>query len=325
MTLSNAYYTATAILGRPRPFVLYHKPTSRCDCKCVFCNSWQHQAQRYDVRPTSDIISLLNNARAGKITTYTLWGGEPLMVKDLPVWLQHAKKIGLRTIMCTSGFNLDVRAKEVAPFIDVLLLSIEATGSRHDKIRRKPGLFEKAFQGLDVFKKHSHGTIIIWCNIGRYNNKYIKDIARLAKEQNIYVEFFPAALFPGYNDDLILNKAEKMQVFSLILDLKKKGFPIHNTEYGLDLMRTARRFKCNTARISIFVVPDGTAFPCDPYLVSKEISYGDIRDLDIKKIPSTSSYRKAIEKLAHCNKCLLPCVSHAADNLFRQTVRRIVQ
>jgi MoaA/NifB/PqqE/SkfB family radical SAM enzyme len=323
MTLSNAYYTATAVIGRPRPFVLYHKPTSRCDCRCIFCNSWQHQARESDILATSDIISLLNNARAAKLTTYTLWGGEPLLVDDLPIWLRHAKKIGMRTIMCTSGFHLDACAEDIAPFIDVLLLSIEATNTRHDEIRRRRGLFQNALQGLNRFKEHSRGTVTIWCNVGQYNKDQVENIARFADEQGVCVEFFPVTVFPGYNDDLVLDKEERQNVFSLVLRLKKKGLPISNTNYGLNLMRTSQPFICNTARISVFVNPDGKMYPCDPYMVSEDISYGDFREVDIKGIPCTRSYRKAVANLPQCNKCLLPCVSHAADDLFVQMLRRI--
>lgn len=277
-----------------------------------------------DVLPTSKIISLLDNARTAGMTTYTLWGGEPLLAEDLPRWLVHAKKIGMRTIMCTSGFHLNARAEEVAPYIDMLLLSIEAVGSRQDEIRRKRGLFKNMVKGLNAFKRYTHGMITIWSNIGRYNREQVKKIAEFADEQNISVEFFPTTLFPGYNENMILDKDERQEVFSMILDFKKKGFPIYNTEYGLNLMRSSRTFKCNTARISIFVYPDGELYPCDPYLVSKKISYGDINDVDIKKIPHTDSYKKAVEKLTQCNKCLLPCVSHTADGLFLQTIRRLM-
>ncbi len=324
MDFLSIFDTTTAIIGKSRPFVLYHKPTSRCDCQCIFCDSWQHQSSKEDSLPTPQIIALLDNARAAGMTTYTLWGGEPLLVEDLPQLLLHAKRIGMRTVICTSGFHLDTRAREIASGVDVLLLSIEATGSRQDELRRKKGLFKNVVKGLNTYKKHTHGKIILWSNVGLHNRKLIRNIAEFADEQNIYVEFFPVALFSGYNEDLILDMDERREVFSMILNLKKEGLPVYNTKYGLNLMRSSRPFKCNTARISIFVCPDGKMYPCDPYLVSKKISYGDINDVDIKKIPDTDAYKKAVVQLARCKKCLLPCVSHTADSLFIQTIRRLI-
>lgn len=323
MTLNNILKTAGSVIGKSRPIVLYHKPTDRCECRCVFCNFWKKQPAENDVLPTENIISMLDNAREAGFAAYSLWGGEPLMVEPLPEYLQHAKKIGLRTIMCTAGSLLKERSPDVAPNVDHLLLSMEATGESLDKIRGYRGLFERVLSGLDEFKRHSDGEITIWCNVGRHNKEKLEDIAQFALEKDINVEFFPTFLFKNYNENLILNKDERFNVFSRALELKKEGFPILNNEYALKLMRDSCKYRCNMVQLSIHVIPDGSIYPCESRIVSDKYYYGNIKEVDLKDIKDSDRYKMAVKELSQCNKCLLPCVAQTADNLLFQGIRRL--
>lgn len=59
MRLKNKARTALAMIGPARPIILYHKPTSRCDCRCQFCDTWK-QPGNEEVLPSPKAISLLD-------------------------------------------------------------------------------------------------------------------------------------------------------------------------------------------------------------------------------------------------------------------------
>ncbi|HIE06089.1 MAG TPA: radical SAM protein [bacterium (Candidatus Stahlbacteria)] len=320
--LKNLLRTIAAIFF-PRPIFLFHKPTARCDCRCHFCDFWQNQPDRDDVLPTPEILSFLNLAKSAGFTTYILWGGEPLLVKDLPIWLKYTKTIGMETMFCTSGNYLSERAETVGPFTDRLILSIEAIGAKHDEIRGYPGLFNRVVEGLKRFKNVSDAQVIIWSHINRDNKNEVAGIARFAQQFKVKVEFFPTTRYSGYNEGMILNTQERETVLENVRELKRRGYPVNNTWYALDLMKSGRSFRCNIPLLSIQVYPDGLIYPCEKRVIPDLKPYGHINEIDLKKLFTSEVFQKESRRLLQCNNCLLPCVAHLADDLPIQGVRRV--
>jgi MoaA/NifB/PqqE/SkfB family radical SAM enzyme len=256
------------------------------------------------------------------MTMYTVWGGEPLLVEDLPAWLRRARELGMMTTVCTSGFRLPERASELAGHVDQLLLSLEAVGARQDQIRATPGLFERLSRGLQEFKRRSRGDVIVWSNLSRENRDQIQAIAQWARDEKVGVEFFPAALYPGYNEKLVLSPAERVEVFTEVLDLKKQGYPIANTAYALELMRSGRPFRCNLPRLAVQVSAQGEIYHCEPRLIPDLTSLGNLEQMDFQAFARSRVYRQGWKKLSTCNACLFPCVANMADSLLLQALRR---
>jgi len=318
----NKIRTARALLGPPRPFILYHKPTARCDCHCRFCDFWKG-GEAENLMTNEEVLDMIDRAHAAGFTTYTLWGGEPLIAEEVGQWLASARSHGMQTVMCTAGKRLSERASEIGPHLERLLLSVEATGERHNSLRGTPGLFEAVTKGIDEFKRNSKGEITFWSNLTRENVDQVDNIARFAREKGAVVEFFPAALYPGYNEELVLSPEERKEVFGSIKDLKRSGLPVANTNYALDLMGSGRPFRCNLARLAVQVGPDGSVFACETRVLPDLDSYGDARTLDFSGLPKSVGYKKAVKRLSSCNLCLLPCVANMADGLFHQVSRKI--
>jgi MoaA/NifB/PqqE/SkfB family radical SAM enzyme len=317
-----AIRTGWGIVGPPRPLILYHLPTLRCECRCRFCDSWQDQPGEDDCLPAAPILSLLERSRAAGMTIYAVWGGEPLLAEPLPEWLRRARALGMMTTICTSGSHLEERAQEIAPHIDKLLLSLEAVGERHDRVRGNPGLFARVVTGLREYRRQGGGKVVLWSNISRETMDQVEDIARLAREEKIGVEFFPLSAFPGYNERMVLARDERERVFAEVEDLKRRGYPVFNHFHALEIMRTGRPFQCNLARMAVQVFPDGRVFACYLRLNPDLKPYGNMAELDLAGLRKSAAYQEARESLARCNACLLPCVANMADSLTSQALRR---
>ena len=245
------------------------------------------------------------------------------MVDDLPIWLAHAKSLGMRTMFCTSGRRLKERSDEIAPLTDRLIISLEAIGVRQDEIRRTKGLFKKIVAGLMRFKERSSSEIIIWSHINRENQDEVERIAQFAQDLRIKVEFFPTTTYCGYNEAIILDDSARSEIFNTIKKLKRSGYPINNTWYALELMRSHRKFQCNIPRLSIQVYPDGMVYPCESRMIPDIRPYGHINGIDLKRLTSSMVFREESQRLKECNSCLLPCVAHLSDFLLMQGVRKI--
>ena len=128
-TPANLMRKAYAYLS-PRPVILLHKPTKRCDCLCSFCDAWKDQPEVEDTAPTEKILDLQARARRAGMTDYTVWGGEPLMATELPLFLKNAQRLGFETTVCSSGQLLEERAADVAPGRLRLFPNSNRAGSR---------------------------------------------------------------------------------------------------------------------------------------------------------------------------------------------------
>jgi MoaA/NifB/PqqE/SkfB family radical SAM enzyme len=322
MKLTNQIRTGLALLRGGRPFVLFHKPTARCDCRCKFCDSWISQPEADDTLPSDLILDVLDRAARAGFTTYTVWGGEPLLVKALPEWLARARSHGMQTVVCTSAYRLSERADEVAPHIERLLVSLEALGERLNKIRGTAGLFERVVSGIADYRRAGGGQITVWSNLTRENMDQVEALAGFARDQGLLIEFFPARPFLGCNEKLVLDHAEGQEVFARVKDLKRRGFPVNNTNYSLDLMDGSRPFRCNIPRLSVQVNARGEIWPCESRTMPGFEPLGNIENFDFNSLAGSETHRRLAGSLSSCNRCLLPCVGHLADGLILQAMRK---
>lgn len=228
----------------------------------------------------------------------------------------------METVVCTSGSRLAERAREIGPYLDRLLLSLEAVGEKQDQLRGVPGLFGRVLAGLSEFKKQSRAQVTLWSNLTRENQDQVEEICRLAAEQKILVEFFPAARYPGYNEKLLLAGEEREEVFSRVMALKRRGYPVFNTWSALKLMQSGRSFRCNIPRLSVQVTSNGQVFACESRVLPELKPYGEIGQLSLAHLSREPRYLATRDQLASCNACLLPCVANVADHLLAQSLRK---
>ena len=79
------------------------------------------------------------------------FGGEPLLYPDLAGVLRFAKELGLRTTVTTNGMLLDERhLGHVAPYLDLLAISLDGDAVRHNNLRGDARAHERLMGGLSV-------------------------------------------------------------------------------------------------------------------------------------------------------------------------------
>ena len=298
-----------------RPFLLYYKPTARCDCRCRICDRWQRPSLRDEELPLPVVAEILARFRRAGAAVLTMWGGEPLLREDLPRILAAARELGYRTSLCTNGRRLAEQAAEIAPLLDVLLCSLDAFGPDHDELRGVRGLFERVVSGIEAAKRHARCDVKIWAVLHRQNREHIAKLARLAADLGVGIEFFPLGRIPGHNEDLALGAEERREVFGLVHELKRDGLPIRNPDRALALMRDGRPFRCNFPRIAISFDHRGTVHTCEDPQGTPLHVWGPQHEIDPAALYRSREYRAVTRQLESCNRCTLPCVSELAGSL----------
>jgi MoaA/NifB/PqqE/SkfB family radical SAM enzyme len=299
----------------PRPYLLYFKPTDRCDCRCRTCDRWQRPSQQNNELSTDEVRVLLARFRALGATVLVLWGGEPLMREDLGEILTEAKALGYRTSMCTNGRLLHRRAGEVLPHLDTVLCSLDGFGVRHDQQRGIDGLFERVVEGLKSARENPRMRVKIWASVHAENLDDLEPLARLARDLGVWVEYFPIARVPAHNDALVLEAEGLEGAFARVLELKRAGYPVWNSERSIVKVRDSHELRCNFGRIALQVDSAGHVHSCEAPDGTALHSWGRYDAVDWEQRFRSKEFAAAREQLSHCDLCRLPCVVELSDGL----------
>jgi radical SAM protein with 4Fe4S-binding SPASM domain len=133
--------------------------TRRCNLRCVMCNAWAEQAGGHDELSTGEVLCVIDQARALGLADLKLFGGEPMLRRDLDVIVEHAAMLGVRCTLITNGTLLTgQRARRlVEAGLAQLDLSLDAgDAGLHDAIRGVPGTWRRATQGLRAVQAAAH-------------------------------------------------------------------------------------------------------------------------------------------------------------------------
>jgi radical S-adenosyl methionine domain-containing protein 2 len=107
--------------------------TGACNLRCSFCFG-----PRHDVRATrvDQICALLPILRQHGVRRIVLTGGEPLMVKKLPMLLAKARQLGFHIVLSTNGSLFERRHSDILPFLNWVALPLDGPCARiHDSLR----------------------------------------------------------------------------------------------------------------------------------------------------------------------------------------------
>jgi len=309
------YQTARNAFVRKAPFLLYLKPTARCNLRCKSCNRWQEDSAAGDELSLPEIEEILRKFRRAGCTVFTLWGGEPTIRRDLPEMLAAAKRMGYRTSMCTNGLLLPRKAESVFPNLDVLLCSLDGVGRTHDEFRGVDGLFDKVTEALRIAASRGGCYTKIWAGVHRNNLHELRQMAEHAGSLGAGIEFFPIARIAGYNDELVLDADQRREAFGRIIDLKREGLPVRNPLRALRILRHSRPFTCNFGRIAIFVDHQGNVHTCEDPAGAPIRDWCNYREFDPDTVFSSREFEQTAERLKRCNICTLPCMLELSGNL----------
>lgn len=286
-----------------RPFVLSHSVNARCNMRCGFCEYWKKAGEE----PTlEEVLKLLEDAKTFGIGVYNAWTVEPLLRKDLPQIMAHAKKLGLVTSMVTNGKLLYDRAEELK---DVDYLSVSVDGIKSYKEIRKMD-FETLLKGLkkaiEVRKiQNKKNPILMNCVLTGKNLDDIETLILLAKKLEVKISFEPVHRFPGISEEtwkeIGIHDTEKFKnTINRIIELKEQGYTVINSKTYLKMVRDGdMNYTCRASGIIMNVIHDGTLETCR---VQNE-SLGNVIWDGFESVWKNSEERRK-EIVKNCNGCL---------------------
>ena len=248
------------------PFMVSHRITAKCNCRCETC-LWRADSPVYEEEETDRIIKAYESASKSGIISATLWGGEPLLRDDIVELCKEIRNSGITLGLITNGYLLSEKI-EVCRHLDYLIVSLDYADERHDELRKRSGVFERAVNGIKEARRlNNRLKVMINTVVSVKNDESALDVAHLGERLRVGVVFESTnegeTLYDGRIVGLRLPAEKEKKVFRKLIRLKGKGLPVLNSYTYLRMLAGGKfRYRCHIPKLSIGVGPDGTVSSC---------------------------------------------------------------
>jgi MoaA/NifB/PqqE/SkfB family radical SAM enzyme len=295
-----------------KPFFLAHAITYSCNAKCKTCTYWQISNKEHKDLSTDEVYSLLDKAYDFGMRGYYLFGGEPLVRKDIEAVVEYAKNRGFLTTMNTNASLLEAKADSLGENLDFIFVSLDSFNDYHDFIRGRQGSFAEVMKGIKKISEVGRTRVTLVATISSINLDAIKSLAKLAQDLDVGISY--NAVEPtvqlgfdgGRTDSPVktygLSEQQLQTFYQTLLALKEEGYPLMETTYVLKHYVQGKNWICHFPKVFVYVSPDNKIFNCT-YDHTYDLKNGSFEDY-FTSIP----YKEHVNKAKKCNICVRTCV-----------------
>lgn len=241
--------------------------TYRCQMRCEMCNIWHHPTDR-SREIGADELAILPKLKVINIT-----GGEPFIRKDLDEIAEVALQKAELVVVSTSGWHGERIIDFCRRFPKVgIRVSIEGLSQNNDRLRGRPGGFDRALRLLLALKEARHENIGFGMTVSNHNSEDLVPLYRLAK--SLRFEFATASFHNSFyfhkTDNVITERERVIENFYQLADeqLKERSPKAwFRALFNLGLVRYIRGMRrmlpCEAGLANFFVFPYGDVYPCN--------------------------------------------------------------
>jgi len=277
MELKNLYRIGTATLKAnlfniDTPVNVMISVTNRCCSRCKYCDI---PFRKQKEMTTKEILALLDEITGLGAQRISLWGGEPLMRKDIGQIIDYAKKKGLHVNLDTNGYLVPAKINELKN-LDIIVFSIDGQKEVHEMNREK-GSYDKVIKGIEAAKK---AGLKVWTitTLTKYSNTgsidHVLNLARKHKLLTTFQVLHHNVSLAGEKQSMYALNDKYRGFIRKIIHEKKRGAPIVTSLRFLEHIlkwkdyaqnsspKRAAFTNCFAGRLYCNVDADGTVYPC---------------------------------------------------------------
>ncbi|MCS7189254.1 MAG: radical SAM protein [Bacteroidia bacterium] len=287
-----------------RPVLANYYLTYRCNAACKFCDIWEKPSPYASIE---NVIQNLRDLRRLGVRVIDFTGGEPLLHRQLPTFLEIAQRMGFITTVTTNCLLYPKRAYELKGKVDMLHFSLDAASAeKHNHLRGGVPCFEFVQESLHIAKSLGEKPDILF-TVTPENWQEIEEVyEKFVKPYNLILILNP--IF-SYNS-VGANQLPKEAINSLRLWARRPD--VYLNEAFLLLRERGGNYRekpvCRASTATIVISPDNQL--CLPCYHAHELGYtfpiaGRLYELYQSAV--VQHLQKLEGRWTFCDSCVINC------------------
>jgi MoaA/NifB/PqqE/SkfB family radical SAM enzyme len=176
------------------PVLCNYYLTYRCNAKCYFCDIWEKPSPYV---AWDNVAANLRDLRRMGVRVVDFTGGEPLLHRELPRFLQEAKRLGFITTVTTNGLLYPKYANQLRGLVDMLHFSLDSPDASRHNAWRGVACFDHVQQSIQVARSLGERPDLL-CTVMDKNIHELETLYREIAQPNGLVLILNPIF--GYND-----------------------------------------------------------------------------------------------------------------------------
>jgi cyclic pyranopterin phosphate synthase len=151
-------------LVRPHPESIYLSLTAHCNLRCKGCRYGRDFMPGQQL-PFSIVRDVLDDAKELKLEVVRLYGGEPLVHKDIVPIVEYCSRLGLRTYLTTNGIALRQKMDDLfAAGLRKIQIGFYGVGEEYDAYVQRKDRFHRLEEGVAYVRERYGNRVSLTLN-----------------------------------------------------------------------------------------------------------------------------------------------------------------
>jgi MoaA/NifB/PqqE/SkfB family radical SAM enzyme len=142
-----------------KPVLCNYYVTYRCNAKCSFCDIWEKPSPYITIENVKENLADLKKLGV-RVIDFT--GGEPLLHRQLPEFLELAKSMGFITTVTTNCLLYPKNSERLKGLVDMLHFSLDSPVRDEHNLSRGVNCFDHVMESIEIARKLGERPDIIF-------------------------------------------------------------------------------------------------------------------------------------------------------------------
>lgn len=282
------------------PLLCNYYLTYRCNAKCGFCDIWEKPSPYIALENFKENLQALKKLKV-KVIDFT--GGEPLLHRELPLFLKLAKEQKFITTVTTNTLLYPKYAEKLRGLIDMLHFSVDSADEATHNASRGVNCFNHLLKSIKIAKDLGEKPDILFTVTNSSIDEIDSVYEKFAVANDLILILNPVFSYNDIGENLSPEKLQTLRdwgkrknvyINDAFVDLRKRGG--NQTKEPI----------CKAASSSIVISPmNELILPC--YHLEKEAIPIENNLLELYRSPEITKLRKMEGRYPECQNCVINC------------------
>ncbi|MEM0995885.1 MAG: radical SAM protein [Bacteroidota bacterium] len=193
------------------PVLCNYYLTYRCNASCSFCDIWEKPSPYVTAENVAENLAALRRLGV-RVVDFT--GGEPLLHRKLPDFLQLAKNLGFITTVTTNTLLYPKYAGRLAGLVDMLHFSLDSVDREKHNASRGVRCYDHLLRSIGVARELGERPDILFTVSDENVDELPQVYERFARQEGLVVILNPLFEYQGVGGEPNRRTLERLRAWA---------------------------------------------------------------------------------------------------------------